>query len=266
MDIFVRFIGLMLLVQAHPGGPYQAIIPKWEQTDRFCNVNIMRHAAYIRVQSDNKQVVDDSKWPKDPAVCDKCILYPIAVESTLTIDGGFTPAAGVTPAQLPCFVPNLRKEKLVHDATLHKDALTTRSIADYQIASGQLSAFQFKNDMIFLVQKIPAPQGSTAHNITVTAQPRVGGTPRVLVVAPGTTIDIIDLPPQFAGGDYELESTDSTMNGHFFFLHKLLAKENPNTDCNLVPRNAPSGCIPRLRDHKPGGGVTLNLNCGPGGG
>jgi len=268
MDIFIRFIGLMLLMQTQHGGPYRAIIPKWESTDNFCNVQIIRHAAYIRVQTDNNQVVDDSRWP-DQTACDpgfKCKLYEIKHESTLSVNGGFTPVPPSTPADLPCFVPHLKKEHLVQDTTLHPDALTTLSIADYTVPPGELLAQQFNNDMIFVVAKLKAPPGTQPQNITVTATPRVGGTPYELVLAPGTVIDIIDLPPQFAGGDYERVITDQHMEGHFFFIHKLLARENPRTDCKLVPLRSPSGCQPRARSHQPPSQTTLNLNCGPPGG
>lgn len=292
MFVVVHFIGLMLLVQLQPNGPYHAIVPKWVSGEKFCKQEIMKHAAYIRVDTTiSSPVVDDSKWPGvkdcDPGV--NCRLYPITTESTLKIDFGFTPVAAKIPT-LPCFVPHLKKEGLVSTGKLHKDALTTQSILDYEIPAAELRDGQFEpNDMIYVTAFIqaPGPQPSALRptmkslsaararqaksvpkNITVTATPRNGGgQPLVLVLKPGTGIDVIDLPEKYAGGPYNVEINDPDMNYHFFFLHKLLdiKKEDPQKDCFLVPSFAPKGCTPYRRNHKTGSGTTLNLNCGPGG-
>jgi len=267
MDIFIRFIGLMLIVQLQANGPYHVIIPKWEAGDKFCGVQIMEHAAFVRVSTANGQVHNDAAW-SEKKDCDtglNCRTYEVPVESTVTIDGGFTPVTPASAVTLPCFVPHLKKEKLVKDDTLHKNALKTLSIADFEIPRGELTANQFSNDMIFVAARLEAPQGTTLHEITVTATPRAGGTPRVLVLAPGTLIDLIDLPRIYAGGDYDAETHNPAMNGHFFFLDKLLANFNPSTDCNTVPGVSPGNCKPHIRDHKGGSGATLNLSCGPGG-
>jgi hypothetical protein len=289
MGFIVHFIGLMLIVQLQPNGPYHAIIPKWVSGEKFCKQDIMEHAAYIRVETTiTNPVVDESKWPGgkdcDPGV--KCRLYPITTESTLTIDGGFKPVV-TKPPVLPCFVPHLKKEGLVSTGKLHKDALTTQSILDYEIPTDELVSEQFDpNDMIYVKASIvaPAPRPparptmksvararaeqtrSTPKNIIVTAKPRTSGQPLVLVLKPGTTIDVIDLPKKYAGGPYNVEINDPNMDFHFFFLHKLLdiKTEVPNKDCYLVPAFAPIGCSPNRRSHK-GNGTTLNLNCGPGG-
>ena len=268
MEIVISFIGLMLLVQVQSGGPYHAIIPKWEQNDpKFCGVQIMEHAAYIRVPIDNNQVVSDKNWPEKGA-CDaglKCMLYKFPFESALTINPGFTPMAQSTTPPLPCFVPNLKNEGLVADNTLHPNALKTLSIVDYEIPKVPLIAWQFANDMIYVKATLRPPQGTLPQDIHVIATQRGTGTQRELVLKAGTPIDLIDLPTVYAGGDYNRKVSDIKMSGHFFFLHKLLANVKEPRDCQLVPYNAPSNCPPGVRNHNPSLETTLNLNCGPGG-
>jgi hypothetical protein len=268
MDIFIRFIGLMLIVQMNGTGPYHAIIPKWVENETFCDgqYKIMPHAAYIRVQNEVGQVKDDTKWTKD-SDCDAilhCRLYKIPVDSTLAVDGGFTPTKPTNPPDLPCFVPHLKNEKLVTSDALHADVFKGLSIVDFEIPPGELSAGQFTaNDMIFVEARLQAPPGTKNHDITVTATPRDGSAARVLVVAPGTIIDLIDSPVDYAAKDYSTVISAKAMEGHFYFLRKLLA--DPGTVCKPVPGLPPAGCMPNKRDHKGGPATTLNLQCGPGG-
>jgi hypothetical protein len=275
MDIFVRFIGLILIYQASAGQPYRAIIPKWDMGETFCTHTIMEHAGYVRIENGHV-IAADTTWPKDKD-CDPgqpCELYRILDGTTLKIDGGFTPVTGLTPATLPCFAPHIEKEGLVRTPSLHPDALTTRSVADFTISSGEVWVHQFEfkgmgvrgNDSIFTALKIKAPPGTPAQSVKVIAEPRGGGTPLVLTVRQNTIIDIVNLPVLHAGEDYETQAhvNDPALEGHFFFIHKLLSGVVEPRDCNDVPARAPVTCMPRLRDHV-NSGVTHNLGCGSSG-
>src|SRR5258708_21449135 len=195
MDIVIRFVGLLLLSQAGGGGPYRAVIPQWKKTDSldmFCGAKIMEHRPYIRVP--RTAVVNDSKWKK-LANGDKglgCVVYSIPDGTTLSIDPGF-PFLSQPQEQVSCFVPDIRAENLATNPKLRGEALTTLSATDYLLPPGHLLAGQFKNDQIFTKLIIPAPSRSAAKPIRIVATPRTGSpaTTQELVVAPGTTIDIV---------------------------------------------------------------------------
>lgn len=280
MDVWIRFIGLILLYQAAPDAQYRAILPKWNN-DTICERTIVKHEPFIRVGTGRDQIVDDSQWPeKEP--CDDdldCIAYAIPVNTTLTIETGFQ-SARAKPDTLPCLVPEFRRERLVTNPTLHDDALTTRSTATYTVPNGELFAHQFDNAAIFAALKVPAPAGAVHQNIRIIATPR--NDPRaaahVLEVKPGTVIDILNVPSDQATEDYdhipsaeEMELHPHRPEDHFFFLHKLLNATSSEEDCNFFPLVAQGTCEgPRVRlvqneNQALGPGTSHGLGCGPGG-
>jgi hypothetical protein len=275
MHVVIRFIGLILLYQAEAGGPHHAIIPQWEKGDRECKFEIMEHRPFIRVSTKQGGVANDKQWPKfkdcDPGL--DCAVYRIPDGSTLSIETGFA-AASHARDPVPCLVPDFTSEEIAGpNPELHPDALTKRSAVDYVLPAGHLTANQFRNDQIYSELTLAAPSRSTASKITVVATPRKGveGKKHVLVLKPGTTVDIVSAPPDHAVMDYNAElddenTTEMTRKGHFFFLRKLLNVEK-DKDCNLIADEAPDTCGNICRNRKghcSGSGQTVNLGCGNG--
>jgi hypothetical protein len=260
MDIYVRFIGLIMLYHATSGGPYDAIIPKYLPGETMCigqTANIVSHAAFIRV-SDSQVKKKLTTWQGLPTSCDSglgCTVYEIPDDSEITVTSDdFDPERYVT-RKLPCLVPNFLTENIVDHPQLHPDALTTRSTAHMHIPAGELTAYQFDNDRVFVALHIKN-RSSSANDIRVTATPRHGGPPSVLVLAPGTLVDILNMPPTHAVKDYEKPLNDDTYNEQFFFLYKLLAGSHKCQACKDTPAGS---CSPRV--HK----GPNNLGCGDGG-
>jgi len=280
MDVWIRFIGLMLFYQAHANAPYHVIIPKWDH-DNICQTCIMEHTPFVRIGQGD--VLNDSQWTekKECTTEQHCTLYLVPDGSTLSVEPGFK-SAMKDPDTLPCLVPNFKREKLVGIARLHPDAFTTRSAADFTLPNGKFFAHQFgvKPDgtpmdtnkgacgPIFVALRVPAPAGATDAKVLIIATPRSGGTPHVLIVKAGTVIDIMNVPPTHAlmSDDIVEKDPDTNLQRHFFFLHKLLDddaldRENPTANCKPIPLH-PAGCKARC---KTGHGVTHSLGCGPGG-
>jgi hypothetical protein len=284
MDVWIRFIGLILLYQAQTNGPFEAIIPKWEH-DTLCERHIVKHMAYIRVTHHNDPsqdvVVSDAGWRGEKQVCPNnlhCVVYTIPEDTTLTIEPGFS-SARATPDSLPCLVPDYGRENLVRNPQLHPQALTTRATATYAIPNGEFFAYQFDSNAIFVALKVPAPAGAVQQNINIIATSRTQSTAVVdtLIVKPGTVIDIINVPPVQAVMDYEtrtetmMDDTNHVVDpsDHFFFLHKLLnVAATAEADCKFFRPYADGNCkgtrIRRMRDHNTlGGGTTHGIGCGP---
>jgi len=271
MHVVIRFIGLILFYQATVGGPQHAIIPQWQKNDKFCDFAIMKHRPWIRVSTKYGGVADDSKWAKskdcDPGL--NCVVYRIPDGSTLTIEPGFVPDTTANEA-VPCFVPDFRTEHLVADPQLLPGALTSLSAVDYILPPGYLTAAQFLNDNIYTTLTLPPKPGSKVTNIRVIATPR-HGKPKILVLKPGTTVDIVSAPPAHVVMDYNTilndpNATDASAKGHFFFLHKLLNAPDSPQNCKVIPDVAPASCGSQVRNHKPAVnlGATLGLGCGNG--
>lgn len=270
MSIWIRLIGLFMFYQSGAHAPYHAIAPKWEQGDdvghKYCDNNILQHAAYLRLPTDRGHVIDDSKWP-DKKDCDQglnCAAYPIPDGSTITIDPGFALDTSKATDTLSCFMPNLTTEGLITHPKLRADALTSLSATDFVLPAGRLFVHEFKNDNIFTALKIQVPEGVTVSQIRIIATPHSGSAAdrREIVVSPTTIIDITDVPMDHAGMDYEkkLMIPGEGNKGHFFFFQKLL--DHPDK-CKVFPDLAPESCPPpRLRNHESGQGTTYNAGCG----
>jgi hypothetical protein len=132
------------------------------------------------------------------------------------------------------------------------------------LPAGKLFVYEFKNDNIFTALKIPVPSDITVKQIRIVATPRRGmaGDVRTLVVSPSTIIDIIDVPTDHVGMDYEkkLIIPNEASKGHFFFFDKLL--DHPDK-CKVFPDVAPESCDgPRIRVHDNGNITTYNAGCG----
>jgi hypothetical protein len=272
MYVVIRFIGLILFYQATAQGPQHAIIPQWQPNDKFCDFAIMEHRPWIRVSTKYGGVADDSKWPKykDCNTGVDCVVYRIPDGSTLMIEPGFVPTT-TTNEEIPCLVPDFRSEQLVADPQLHPDALTSRSAVDYVLPPGHLTASQFLNDNIYTQLTLPPPTKGTTAKIRVVATPRNGGKPKILVLKPGTTVDIVSAPPTHVVMDYNTilhdpDATDASMKGHFFFLHKLLNAPDSPQNCKPIPDEAPANCGNQVRVHDKKVNVkqTLGVGCGNG--
>jgi hypothetical protein len=249
MDLWIRFIGLILLYQSQPGGTYQAIIPKWDH-DTFCGHAIVKHVPFIRVTNSPNvnNVLDASQWPekKDCPEDLHCTVFAIPDDTTLSISQGFA-SAQQTTTSLPCLVPDFRRERLISQPGLHPEALTTRSAATFNVPNGQFFADQFDNAAIVIALRVPAPTSANSDEIRITATPRNdpngSRSPHVLVLKAGTVVDIINVPEGQEMMSYDApDSHDDDPRSHFFFLHKLLTIASVERDCNFFPANVRGEC------------------------
>lgn len=263
MDIFIRFVGLILLV-SNTDGTYHAVLPKWENIPLCQGKVVEEHKAYIRVRKGLEQL--GTVWTERTS-CDElqdCTLYQIPERSTLEITGGFRPVGHrVIEGEDFCLVPQFVKERILPNAAAHEDLLGDRSIANLPIPAGILSGAQLDNDAVVAALRIIAPRTAGSNDVTIVARPRDGGKERILKVPAGTLIQVLNLPEHSAIADLDADHHhDTTQQDHFPLYTHLLANVQP---CGVVPKIA-TLCNPRKRrDRSLGVESDDSLSCSVGG-
>jgi len=244
MDYIIQLIGIILVF--HPfgsAGPATALIPTSTKLD-FCasshppKVVTERHRAFFRIQT--TRIANKSGWPPaeitDCIPSEHCKLFEIPVASDITIDSGFPTAANNKEGTTFCLVPRL--EEVKPGVRLMPSARTS-SLITWDLPGGTLEAHDLGTGAIATQLRVVAPPGTPLNDITITATPRGGGSPRVLMVAAGTEVNLVSMPATDAGTDLAAVHHVPEVNAHFYLYNNLL---NPADELCSTPIPSRTTC------------------------
>ena len=231
MEFVVQFVGIIMFVTLTAGSgdvvAYNVLMP---EEDNVCGKTDMKteehnHQVFIRVHKD--LVADDSGWIGSAENClggQDCKLYPLndaIIEVSNTVNTG--PVSGTLTAL------HLRDD--FHPGTKLKKGLDDKDLTNAQmwVTTGKLIGKTLNNKMIATNWKL---ESGATKKITITAKPRKGGTPSVLV------LDLTKVNPPIvqivnttkAMAQEKLGEVSGTDDPHFFIYYRMTDPE-PVSNC-----------------------------------
>lgn len=264
MDYAINFIGIILIVTAgtSPGvDQTTAFVPISVEDHTFCKgtvfgeVRVEKHEVFLRV---NKlQIVRETDRPKPPVSTDwpqaevarcegveDCMLFKIAEPSELTIDSSQPGPVEMTSTY--CELPRLGDARA--NVQLIADP-RSKSMVAFILPAGELHTVLSRERAASSVLHVAVPPNQGSKNIVFRASPRGGGKPRTLVVKPGSTITLLNVPSAHAVMDLNHEFPQPSRHSkHFFLFNELLPSDRQI--CSLPP-NPRKPCLQRLPPNCP---------------
>ena len=261
MDYVIQLIGVLLIVNggSTPGVQRTMALVPPAPTHAFCSntISVAPHTLFLRVPAASVDA-RATQWPagSEQRPCDpgqNCTLFKISDASDIAIDSGFEPIGSGNPAGATfCQVPRLGELK-GPNIQLVRNPISA-AFASVALPAGTLESLRLRNGVIGTVVKVKAPANAPSKAIRITATPRNGKAKRVLVVAAGTTIDVMNMEDADAGADLNASRPMASHDNHFFLVNGLLA---PKDEICEAPRQVRPNCA----NQPIATGVGLYINC-----
>lgn len=231
MEFVIQFVGIIMFVTLTAGSgdvvAYRVLMP---EEDNVCGQNLKNtdhdHQVFVRVHKD--LVHDDTGWIGAATDClggQPCKLYPLndaIIEISNTVNTELV--SGTLTA--------LHMEKDFHPGAKLKAGLEDKDMTNAQlwITTGKLVGKTLQNKMRATNWKL---ESGPTKKITITAKPRKGGTPAVLVldltkVNPLPPIQIVNTTMAMA--KEKLGEVSGTDDPHFFIYYRMTDPE-PASNC-----------------------------------